>query len=198
MTTWSQGETHEIQASMSRTAPGLLLAMPQLKDPNFDRTVVLMLEHNAQGALGFVVNRPTDIKVTDVFSSMDFVWGGDGDTCVWNGGPVMREIGWILHEPVTLNVEDEGTEIVPGLQLSTTPERLRALAERPPRRIRFLLGAAGWGPNQLEGELREGCWMTTEIKPDLIFGSKPDKMWDLAYRSMGIDPAMLVQCQGIH
>lgn len=196
--TSSQGRPANLKSDMSRTAPGLLLAMPSLRDPNFEKTVVLMLEHTAQGALGLVVNRPTKLKITEVFASLESEWRGDPDALVFNGGPVMREIGWILHEPVELPDGEPKLEIVPGLELATSPERLRVLAEDPPERIRFLLGAAGWGPSQLEGEITEGAWMTAEISLDLLFTLPPEQMWTAAFRALGIDPAMLVECDGVH
>ncbi|MCB1044856.1 MAG: YqgE/AlgH family protein [Acidobacteria bacterium] len=183
------------QTELLSTAPGLLLAMPDLDDPNFQKTVVLMLEHTKEGALGLVINRETPIRVADIFETLDLVWHGQENAHVWNGGPVMREIGWILHEPTDAIA---GAEVVPGIQLATTPDKMKVLAKDPPHQMRFLLGAAGWGPGQLEDELAQGAWMTADASADLIFNTPPDHMWDAAFRLLGIDPTLLVRVDGIH
>jgi len=180
------------------TAPGLLIAMPQLNDPNFEKTVVLMIEHNTQGALGLVVNRPSIVKVNDIFDALGIEWHGPDDSVVWSGGPVMHELGWALHEPIELLSQTGVMEVVPGLVLSTSTDRLHELAVDPPQKMRFILGGAGWGPSQLDWELAEGVWMTAEADPALIFDVPPEEMWEAAFRSMGIDPGMLVQSDGIN
>lgn len=186
------------ESEMARTAPGLLLAMPDLMDPNFQKTVVLMIEHTEEGALGLVINRMTQLRVDEVFKSLEIEWEGDDDACVWTGGPVMREIGWILHEPSKSEAEESVAQIIPGVALATTPTRLRELANDPPHQMRFILGAAGWGPGQLEQELTEGAWITADASSDLIFGTPGDQMWERAFKSLGIDPALLVRIDGVH
>jgi putative transcriptional regulator len=179
-------------------APGLLLAMPQLPDPNFSRSVVLMIEHDTGGSWGLVVNRPTPIQVSDVLQRLEMAWAGDADEVVWQGGPVEPWRGCVLHPPVALDQEDEPLIVVPGVVLSTLPEQLRALAERPPQPLRFLLGYAGWGGGQLEHELSEGSWLMAPATPDLIFECEAEDMWQAAIASLGIDPTTLVPASGIH
>jgi putative transcriptional regulator len=181
-----------------KIAPGLLLAMPQLEDPNFTRSAVLMVEHNEQGSFGLIVNRPSDLLITEVLSTLGISWAGDPDEIVLTGGPVMPQTGWVLHEPVDLPTEEGRVEVVPGVVLSTSPDRLQAIAEAPPRHTRFVLGFSGWGPSQLESELAMGSWVTAEVTPDLVFDTPADEMWETALRSLGIEPATLVPARGVH
>jgi len=179
-------------------APGLLLAMPQLDDPNFTHAVVLMVQHNEQGSFGLVVNRPSEMAVLDVMEPLGMAWRGDPGQVLFVGGPVAPESGWLLHEP-TAGVQGEGTvDVTEGIALSTAPEHFRALAERPPRRLRFLAGYAGWGEHQLESELAQGAWLTAAVTPELIFDTPPERMWEEALRSLGIEPGALVPGVGVH
>src|SRR5215471_16636922 len=83
----------------SNLAPGLLLAMPQLADPNFSRSVVLMIEHSEQGSFGLVINHPSPIKASELLDSLEMSWRGEASAVVWAGGPVQPSTGWVLHEP---------------------------------------------------------------------------------------------------
>ena len=179
-------------------APGLLLAMPQLEDPNFERAVVLMVEHTDQGSFGLILNHPTSIPVAEVMSSLDIIWTGHADTVVWYGGPVMPGSGWLLHPPGADPGDEGRVTVAPGIELSTSPAQLRALAAEPPSEMRFLMGYSGWGSRQLEAELATGSWLTAEATPQLVFGTPPERMWDAATRSLGIDPGTLVPATGVH
>lgn len=180
-------------------APGLLIAMPQLADRNFERSVVLMIEHNDRGSFGLVINQPSPIKASELLESLDMTWAGGDDTVVWSGGPVSPTTGWVLHEPVaTLGPGDGTTEIAPGVALSTSPERLRALAARPPARLRLLLGYSGWGPGQLAREMAEGAWLHADLDPAIIFDLDPDDMWRAALASVGIEPDVIVVGHGVN
>ena len=179
-------------------APGLLIAMPQLRDPNFDRTVVLMIEHRTEGSFGLVINRPTRTPVGDLLKTIDVDWRGTSNEVAWSGGPVQPETGWILHERV-LGLENPGTrEILPGLFITSAPEALVELAKHPPPRVRFLLGYSGWGPSQLERELTETTWVNSDVDADFLFETPPEKMWEAALRRMHISPAALAPAHGIH
>src|SRR5690348_13316988 len=126
-------------------APGLLLAMPQLADPNFSRAVVLMIEHGDQGSFGLVINHPSPIKASELLDSLEMSWRGEDTAVVWAGGPVSPSTGWVLHEPVG-GTQPGTIEITSTISLSTSPDRLRAIANQPPRNVRLLLGYSGWGP----------------------------------------------------
>ena len=150
-------------------APGLLIAVPQLDDPNFARSVVLMIEHNDRGSFGLVINQPSEVTASELLDSLAMRWAGDAQTVVWSGGPVARSTGWVLHEPVPALVGEGTSTIGPGVALSTSPERLRALAARPPARMRLLLGYSGWGPGQLAREMAQGSWLHADLDPAIIF-----------------------------
>src|SRR5262245_28260716 len=90
-------------------APGLLLAMPQLADPNFSRAVVLMIEHGDQGSFGLVINHPSPIKASELLDSLEMSWAGEDSAVVWAGGPVSPSTGWVLHEPIGMAEPGQGT-----------------------------------------------------------------------------------------
>lgn len=176
-------------------APTLLLSMPQLVDPNFARTVVLLCEHNAEGAFGLVVNRPSDTTAFEAVR-LEPPPARDSGLCLWVGGPVEPERGWILlsEPPADLNA----VRLADGLFISTSPDLLRNLIEQGDPRVRVLTGYAGWGPGQLDGELAASAWLTAEIETDLIFDIPAERMWEAAIRRLGADPALLQMGQGVH
>jgi len=189
----------------TRLAPGLLLAMPHLVDPNFTRAVVLMIEHNDEGSFGLIVNQPSTMDAASLLGAMDIDWNGDQEALVWSGGPVMPTSGWVLHGPSPLVIAESGSldhdgtmEVVPGLALSTSPDNLRALASDPPDQVRLILGYSGWGPGQLASEMARGAWLVADATPELVFDTPADEMWETALRSLGIDPEAIVQSRGIH
>jgi putative transcriptional regulator len=180
-------------------APGLLLAMPQLADPNFSRAVVLMIEHSEQGSFGLVINHPSPIKASELLESLEMSWRGEDSAVVWAGGPVSPSTGWVLHEPVGIAQPGQGTiAITSSILLSTSPDRLRAIANQPPRHIRLLLGYSGWGPGQLAQEMARGAWLHTEAEPGLVFDTHPDDIWDTAMKSLGINPRDLFAGRGVN
>jgi putative transcriptional regulator len=175
--------------------PALLLSMPQLQDPNFSKTVVLLCEYNPDGAFGVVLNRPTDMSALSMVRLDPPVTDGN-DMPLYIGGPVEPQRGWILlgDEPDT-----EFKTIRDGLYLSTSPTLLRQVLEtRPAPRARVLAGYAGWGPGQLDEELAQSAWLMTDIELDLIFDIRPSAMWETAIRRLGADPSTLTMGQGVH
>jgi putative transcriptional regulator len=192
-------------SSSTSLAPGLLLAMPQLMDPNFTRSVVLMIEHGDGGSFGLVVNQPSPIKATELLESLGMDWNGDPDAVVWSGGPVSPATGWVLHEPydalpATSKLGEGSTiHVAPGLALTTSPDALRTIAAAPPPRIRLLLGYSGWASGQLASEMARGSWLHADADPSLVFDGPPDDMWQRSMKSLGISgPESLVQGRGIH
>ncbi len=178
-------------------APRFLLSMPQLVDPNFNRTVVLLCEHSVHGALGFVVNRPA-LATGRLLVSLEPPVTADRELQVWIGGPVDPQRSWMLvgSDPPD---GDSGVRIADGLHLSTAPVVLsQLLTPDPPPRTRLIVGHAGWGPGQLEAELRESAWLLGEVDTELIFGTPPDRMWETAIRRLGADPAALRMSRGVH
>ena len=183
--------------SEREVAPGLLVAMPHLSDPNFRRAVVLMVQHTAETSFGLIVNHPTDTPITEVMTPLGVKWHKPGDI-VWMGGPVMPGSGWLLHEPADYAVDDATLNLIPGLSLSNSQVQLRTLAEQPPGHLRFLMGYAGWGGGQLESELARGDWLLAEASAELIFTTPAEEMWEAALRQLGVDPASLVPASGVH
>ena len=176
----------------------LLLAMPQLPDPNFARSVVLMIDHSDQGSFGLIVNRPTDVRVADVMTSLGVRWSGSPEEPVWTGGPVMPQSGWLLHSQEDPGGGGETVAVGPGIVLSTSPQQLQALAAAPPGQLRFLMGYSGWGSGQLEEELIQSSWLLAEATPPLIFETPAEAMWEASIRSLGVEPATLVPGAGVH
>ena len=183
----------------SSLAPALLLSMPQLADPNFNRTVVLLCRHNEEGAFGLVVNRPVVtsgpvmVQVrTDATTERQTLETSE-ELQVWVGGPVEPQRSWILvGNDEDAADQERGVSIVEGLYLSTSPELLRrVLGPTPPARTRLIVGYSGWKSGQLEAELRASAWLTSEVDRELIFRTPPDRMWETALRRLGADPSTL-------
>ncbi len=178
----------------------LLVAMPQLNDPNFRRSVLLLIEHAESGSFGLVLNRPADLSLSDLFDSLQFQWrGGDEERALW-GGPVELNSGWMLFgDSLAVSAEDEEvTPVLTGVNFAGSLEVFREVAQTPPAQLRFFLGYAGWGPGQLEFELSQGAWLSAAATSDVIFGVAPERMWDHVVRALGIDPATLVSTSGVH
>lgn len=179
-------------------APLLIIAMPQLMDPNFHRTVVLVVERNEQGAFGLVVNRLGENRVQDLCSGLEVAWGGEQSALALYGGPVGAEQGFLLHGALPDDVVIGSREIVPGLSMASDMESFRTLCRRPPEDLRILLGYSGWGPGQLESEIMAGAWLTSDVRAELVFQTPIDEIWERTLRRLGVDPAMLVTGSGMH
>ena len=176
-----------------RTA--LLLSMPQLLDPNFARTVVLLCDYGPEGAFGLVINRPTDMPASSMVRLDPPIVDGN-DMPLWIGGPVEPQRGWILlsEEP-----DADFKFIRDGLYLSTSQLLLRdVLQMHPAPRARVLAGYAGWGPGQLDEELAQSAWLMGDVDLDIVFDTAPEVMWEAAIRRLGADPASLTTSHGVH
>jgi putative transcriptional regulator len=176
--------------------PSFLLSMPQMQDPNFARTVVLLCDFNPDGAFGLVLNRPTEMAARDMVRLIPPAVDGN-DLRLYIGGPVQPELGWILvnDAPGT----GEYRTIREGLHLSSSPELLRSVLEQQPTpRARVIAGYAGWGPGQLDEELAQSAWLIGEVHIDLVFDVDPAAMWDTAIRRLGADPSSLQPSHGVH
>lgn len=176
--------------------PALLLSMPQLDDPNFGRTVVLLCEYAPEGAFGLVINRPTEFPAASVVQLVPPVVAGNA-LPLWIGGPVEPERGWILLGET--REQDEARELAPGLFLSASPEVLRRVLEASmPPRARVIAGYAGWGPGQLDQELSESSWLMGEVDADFLFNTPPADLWEASIRRLGVEPSQLQQGHGVH
>jgi putative transcriptional regulator len=177
-------------------APALLLSMPQLSDPNFKQTVVLLCQHEPEGAWGLVLNRPTG-RSAAVAVQLDPPVGVDNGLELWFGGPVEPQRGCLLLGDAI--DEAESLQLSEGLYISGSPTLLRRLMEGPVRpRTRLLMGYAGWGPGQLDEELKQSAWLISEVATDLIFDSPAAGMWEAAIRRLGADPGTLQMSFGVH
>lgn len=167
----------------------LLIAMPGLDDPNFNRGVTLMCQHNAEGALGITINRPSHFTVMDVLAQLGISCADPsiGNQAVLDGGPVQRERGIVLHEPC--NHDWDSTVILNDeLQLTTSRDILQAIAEgRGPRRFILALGYAGWAAGQLEEELRENAWLLAPSDTSIVFELPYAERWEKAFGRIGIN-----------
>jgi putative transcriptional regulator len=178
----------------------LLVAMPQLQDPNFCRTVLLMIEHERSASFGLVLNRPAELRLSDVFSSLQSEWHGDpGATAAW-GGPVEPGSGWMLlgDSPSLSFDEDQTNSVLEGVRFGGSMDVFKRVAEAPPAALRFFLGYSGWGPGQLEFEIAQGAWLSAEAASEIIFEVPADEMWEHVVRGMGIEPSSLVSTTGVH
>ncbi|HEY4596926.1 MAG TPA: YqgE/AlgH family protein [Thermoanaerobaculia bacterium] len=175
------------------STPVLLMAMPQVLDPFFHRSVVLLLHHEDEGSFGFILNRPTGIKVSEILKGMDVGWSGRQEAVAYFGGPVQPNLGTVLFAPLIPDgdPEDTATEVLPGVALTQHIGDLSRLAEAPPDQFRLILGYAGWGEGQLMEEILRNDWLTAPASSELIFAPDPEQIWGAALRSVGIDPAVL-------
>jgi putative transcriptional regulator len=168
----------------SSLAGQLLVAAPSMGDPRFERTVILIVQHSPSGALGIVINKPIgETSIASLFEALGQK-GGDaaGDVRVFSGGPVQPEVGFVVHSsdyrrPETVAVNDR-------LSVTSSPDILRDIgAKKGPAKILVAFGCAGWGPDQLEGEIKVHAWSVAEADPALVFDEDRDKVWDHAWEN---------------
>jgi putative transcriptional regulator len=177
----------------------LLIAMPGIGDPRFERALILICAHDQEHAMGVAVNRPAEgLTVPDVLEKLGIeATITVPPDLVLMGGPVERERGFVLH---TCDYHSEHSlEIGGGVSLSATREVLEAMAgsgEKPPRRKLLALGYAGWGAGQLENEIKQNAWLTCEADETLIFGGDYERKWTQALAKLGVDPKRLNPAAG--
>lgn len=177
-------------------APGFLIAMPQLGDPNFHRSVVLIIEHGAGGSMGLVINRVSPLTLAEVARGQNMaIASAHTGQPVFVGGPVDPQRGFLLHDAAQVA---ERVDVLPGLFLSLTVDALGPVLRNPDAHLRFCLGYAGWGPGQLDRELAAGAWLFTEAAAPPVLDGTPSELWDHTLRGMGVDPAMLLPGGGVH
>jgi putative transcriptional regulator len=187
----------------SGLAPGLLVASPTLGDPNFDGSVVLMAEHHAEGALGFVVNRPGPIAVADVLRGLDpelaadAIRNGRADGQVMEGGPVQPDRLWIIYRPGQVPAEEDDLRVGRDLALGGSRELLESLVRTPGGGpFLLVLGYAGWAPMQVEQEVNQGAWIPMALHEDLVFDVPNEERWDQAVRRIGLQPGSFMVAGG--
>jgi len=174
-----------------------LIAMPNMVDPNFAGTVTYVCEHSERGALGVVVNRPTDISMESLLDQVEITVSHTALTArkVHYGGPVSVEHGFVLHRPhgtwsSSIKVGDE-------LMLTTSKDILEAVAlGQGPSDWLITLGYSGWGAGQLESELAQNAWLTVPASADLLFETPPDRLLEAAMQRLGISRFALSSVAG--
>jgi putative transcriptional regulator len=174
-----------------------LMAMPGLADPNFQKTVTCISEHTEEGAVGVIINRIHNaLSAKMIFDELEIECRIDGDSLpIHIGGPVHANEIFVLQGPP---FDWEGSLPVNSeLALSNSRAVLEAIAaDCGPREFIICLGCAGWGPGQLEFELKENVWLTGPYFRKLAFEVPVEKRWEEAIRSIGIDPALLSDTAG--
>jgi len=176
----------------------LLIAMPGMGDPRFAHSVVFICGHSDEGAMGLALNkRLPGMTLRDVLERLELdTQAGPMETPVHIGGPVQTERGFVLHRDAGRAAAD-AMDIVGGYVLCATQDILKDLGEGAgPDPFHFALGYAGWGADQLEGEIAQNGWLTAPATPDLVFATPTDRLWEEALRSIGIDPLGLSATAG--
>lgn len=170
----------------------LLLAMPAMSDLRFERAVIYVCAHSAEGAMGLIINQPnTGIAFPELLEQLEIATRKPvADIAIHTGGPVEMGRGFVLHSADF--VQDTTLIVSETLALTATVDILRAIAEaRGPRHSLLALGYAGWGPGQLDFEIQANGWLTTEADHELIFYTNNSLKWPRAMAKLGVDISML-------
>ncbi len=179
-------------ASFPSLANQFLVAMPNMLDPNFSGAVVLLCEHTENGALGMIINKPTDLTLDTLFERIEIPLHNPKlhHLPLYYGGPVQVERGFVLHSPV--GKWSSSLQIAPSLGMTTSKDVLQAAAQAEgPEQILITLGYSGWGAGQLEQEIAQNAWLNLPIRHDLIFDVAPELRFVTAYQMLGVDPLQM-------
>jgi putative transcriptional regulator len=183
------GRPHVARAQAQQSTAGqFLVAAPSMPDPRFAGTVILMVKHTGQGALGFVINRVNGHRpIAEILSALGRPAAGvTGDMDIHWGGPVERNVALVLH---SRDYTSKDTRKAPGgLAITGSPDVLAAIGRgKGPKQAIFLRGYAGWGPGQLDRELASKNWVVVPVDPKLVFARNHDETWKRAYARRGTD-----------
>ena len=177
----------------------LLIAMPGMGDPRFEHSVVFLCAHSGEGAMGLIVNKTApEVQMGDLLEQLDITpkGTGAGSLPVRFGGPVETQRGFVLHSPdyeASLN----SLHVTDRYSMTATLDILEDIAAgRGPSWLLMMLGYAGWGPGQLEGEIGLNGWLTAEADEELVFAKKDEEKWAAALQSLGVDPLGLSSAAG--
>ena len=183
----------------------MLIAMPGIGDPRFEKTVIYMCAHSADGAMGIVVNKEADnITFPDLLERLEIIPEGDQirlpielqEMPVQIGGPVETGRGFVLHT-TDYYVTDSTLSVQQGIGLTATLDVLKAIAGGTgPKKAMLALGYAGWGPGQLEDEIQGNGWLHCDADDTLVFDATLDKRYEKALAKIGVDPALLSSSAG--
>jgi putative transcriptional regulator len=189
--------TNPDQSAQNDFVGQILLAMPAMSDPRFERAVIYMCAHNADGAMGIVINKTLDsIDFRELLGELDITVGpGFRDVPVHFGGPVENQRGFVLHSKDYSHTETLLVDDSIGLTATIKVLRDMASGDGPARSI-LALGYAGWGPGQLESEIHQNAWLTVPASDELLFDSANDEKWERAFNSIGVDLSVLSGSSG--
>jgi len=171
----------------------MLVAMPSMGDPRFERSLIYMCAHSDDGAMGLIVNKPAhELTFPDLLKQLDIETSDrKSSPPIYVGGPVEHGRGFVLHSG-DYNAEGSTMRVTDGFGMTATIDILKDIAlGQGPRHALLALGYAGWGPGQLEDELRMNGWLICDADEALIFATDPAKRWDAALAQIGIDPRLL-------
>jgi putative transcriptional regulator len=171
----------------------LLIALPGMGDPRFEKSVIYMCSHSADGAMGIIINKPVDgLTFRDLMTKLDLETGERTPNFpILFGGPVETGRGFVLHSGDYEN-PDSTLSVSDTVSLTATLDILRDIANgRGPERAIFALGYAGWSPGQIEDEIRQNGWIHCESDPTLLFDATFEAKWAIALRKLGIDASVL-------
>jgi putative transcriptional regulator len=173
-----------------------LIAMPSLNDGYFGHAVTYICDHDEEGALGLVINQPTEFSLRELLEHVELEPSEDvPEMPVFRGGPVQPEHGFVLH---SAEQNWRGSQaITDSIVLTTSRDVLEAInAGKGPGRVLIALGHAGWGPGQLENELAENAWLTARADPDILFDRPSAERWRAAAELIGIDVNLMSSASG--
>ncbi len=173
-------------------APGLIVAAPPLGDPNFHQSLILLVRHDEDGAVGLVVNSPRVIgSVGALCSKLGVIVQPEiGEQPIRLGGPVQQSIGWLIYRPESEEPCDAELRLSPELAVSPSRQVLESIARGDgPSQFRMVVGYAGWAPGQLEVETRMGAWLPVDLDLSLIFDVAVEECWQAAFGRAGVSPA---------
>ena len=165
-----------------------LIAMPSLADPNFHQTVTYMCDHNDEGAMGLVINRPLDIEFIELlkFLKIDDTRDQHPYIPIYQGGPVQTERGFVLHEE--LGTWEATMPVTENIGVTLSQDIIEAIAHgEGPKRFLIALGYAGWGAGQLEGELAANAWLNGTADPEIIFDTPIEQRWTASAHLLGVE-----------
>jgi putative transcriptional regulator len=171
----------------------ILIALPGMPDPRFEKTIIYMCAHSGEGAMGIIVNKPVEgLSFSDLMKKLEVqVTGKTPDMPVLYGGPMETGRGFVLHSG-EYESADATLPVAEDVSLTTTIEILRAMSEgRGPQKAIFALGYAGWSPGQIENELRGNGWIHCDADSSLLFGGQFESKWAMALKKLGIDASGL-------
>ncbi len=165
--------------------------MPSQQDEYFCRSVVLMIEHNEEGAMGITINRPTKVHSSEIFRQLELPEDGpEAEKMVFTGGPVQLERGFVIHRPVNGQEMQSSLQVNGGLNVTSSHDMLELLAKCSAKTdSRIVLGYAGWDAGQLEKEMASNAWLHIPVNNDLIFNTPPYKCWEKSLKKLGIQAA---------